>query len=298
MAENGKIQDYAYLDKLSTEELEELLRADVGSLERSNEDVIFHILEVIEKREKEHPTGRLPDVDKSWEDFQKYYNTPEGDGLSLYPSERQSDSSATEYEPIPFRATKKRRRRRILISVAAVICLVVLLMPPALGYANIFEMIGYWTAEQFSFTDATESTDSQPSSNQTEGEYSSFQEALDHYGIDDAVVPQYIPDGFKLQKIWVQEYSGKGDVEFTAPYLNGDDNIIITIILHSGQVDRIYEKNSQDVEQYMAGNVVHYIFQNINNVTAAWYVDSLECSISTNLSVTELEKIIDSIYEE
>lgn len=62
MAKNS--EKYAYLNRLSTEQLEELLRMDVEESKPGNEDVVFHILEVIEQRENEHPTGRIPDVDK------------------------------------------------------------------------------------------------------------------------------------------------------------------------------------------------------------------------------------------
>ncbi len=51
---------------------------DVEESKPGNEDVVFHILEVIEQREDEHPTGRIPDVDKAWAEFQEYYNIPEG----------------------------------------------------------------------------------------------------------------------------------------------------------------------------------------------------------------------------
>ena len=61
MAKSSGSEKYAYLNRLSTEQLEELLRADIESPESGDVDVIFHILEVIEKREEEHPTGRLPD---------------------------------------------------------------------------------------------------------------------------------------------------------------------------------------------------------------------------------------------
>ena len=298
MAKNGKVQDYAYLEQLSTEELEELLCADVDSPDSSN-NIILHILEVIEKREKEHPTGRLPDVNKSWENFKKYYNTPEGDGLSLYPSEYQNDSTTAVREVIPFTPTLKRLRlRRIIITVAAMICLAALTIPQALGHGNIFQIIAHWTAEQFNFNGTSESTDSHE---QTQGKYSSLQDALTQYGIDDAVVPKSIPDGFHLQEIWIQEYAGKGEVDFTAPYVRGNDNIIITVIQHNGEIGNsheFYEKNSGTAEQYMSGNIEHYIFRNNNNITVAWYVNSLECSISTTLSVEELEKIIDSIYKE
>lgn len=67
MAKND--EKYAYLNRLSTEQLEELLRMDMEMAEPGNEDVVFHILEVIEQREDEHPTGRIPDVDKAWRSF-------------------------------------------------------------------------------------------------------------------------------------------------------------------------------------------------------------------------------------
>ena len=74
MAKND--EKYAYLNRLNTEQLEELLRMDMEMAEPGNEDVVFHILEVIEQREDEHPTGRIPDVDKAWAEFQEYYNIP------------------------------------------------------------------------------------------------------------------------------------------------------------------------------------------------------------------------------
>ena len=83
MAKND--EKYAYLNRLSTEQLEELLRMDMEMAEPGNEDVVFHILEVIEQREDEHPTGRIPDVDKAWAEFHEYYNVPEGADDSLYP---------------------------------------------------------------------------------------------------------------------------------------------------------------------------------------------------------------------
>ena len=92
MAKNS--EKYAYLNRLSTEQLEELLRMDVEESKPGNEDVVFHILEVIEQRENEHPTGRIPDVDKAWAEFQEYYNVPEGADTSLYPCETVSDDSS------------------------------------------------------------------------------------------------------------------------------------------------------------------------------------------------------------
>ena len=59
----NKKNTYAHLDRLSTEALEELLCADIKSPDDDDDEVVLHILEVIEQREKAIPTGRLSDAD-------------------------------------------------------------------------------------------------------------------------------------------------------------------------------------------------------------------------------------------
>ena len=63
MAEPNKREKYAYLDQLSTQRLRELLRADLESDgTEDNSEVIFHILEVMERRERgsDRPACRCP----------------------------------------------------------------------------------------------------------------------------------------------------------------------------------------------------------------------------------------------
>ena len=272
--------------KSNTELLNEIEKMMTSTPDEMDTDKIEQYLELLQERS---PVMEGYNPDNTWERLKE-------DHPVLF----EDEFTATMREPISIKIAKKRRHlRRILVSAAAVVCLAVFTVPPALGYGNIFEMIAHWTSEQFSFSEASENPDNESqTSNITEGEYNNLQEALEQYGIDDAVLPQYIPDGFELQEIWIQEYPREGYTEFSAPYVNGDDNIIITTIQHNGQVDKNYEKHGQAVDQYISGNIEHYIFYNNNNITAAWYVNSLECSISTTLSVTELEKIIDSIYKE
>ncbi len=62
MAKSKQHATYAYLDQLNTEQLEELLRADLACTGQQNEEIIFQILGILEKREQEDPTGRCPDV--------------------------------------------------------------------------------------------------------------------------------------------------------------------------------------------------------------------------------------------
>lgn len=73
MPTDGRTQAYGFLDQLSAEQLLDLIRADFESSEEKDDALTDRILEVIEEREKTQPTGLLPDIDRAWEDFQKYY---------------------------------------------------------------------------------------------------------------------------------------------------------------------------------------------------------------------------------
>lgn len=120
MAKND--EKYAYLNRLSTEQLEELLHMDMEMAEPGNEDVVFHILEVIEQRENEHPTGRIPDVDKAWAEFQEYYNVPEGADDSLYPCKTETGNSSENPAKFPSSRTPHLHRwiKQGLVAVIAV----------------------------------------------------------------------------------------------------------------------------------------------------------------------------------
>lgn len=90
MANHDEKNKYAYLDQLSTEELRQLLCADIDSPVNGDEEAIFYILEVIESREQAHPSSPFPDLGKSWKEFNELYNTPEAADISLYPIENDA----------------------------------------------------------------------------------------------------------------------------------------------------------------------------------------------------------------
>lgn len=84
MAKNKGNETYACLDQFTTAQLEALLRNESERTDGDRTGAVFHILEVIERREQENPTGRFPDEDRAWEEFRQYYNIPEGRGVELY----------------------------------------------------------------------------------------------------------------------------------------------------------------------------------------------------------------------
>lgn len=298
MATHEETNKYAYLDQLSTSELKKILRADAESPESGDVEAIFYILEVIERREREHPTGSRPDIEQSWRDFQTVYNTPEGKGRSLYPC------GLPEAAPAAKTSSKTGVKRRPLLVAAAAAVLVVILAVPVAGRDNLIGLIGKWANEQFSFfsTDVRNNESRIPLAESFDEESSfgeELREVLLEYGITEKVVPRWAPDGFALNgNVIAQEYPNSNNVDFYALYKSPSNSISITIIKsETASHNLIYEKTSDDPESYTSNSIEHYILRNSTTVTAAWNIGNLECAINTTLSERELKQIVDSIYE-
>lgn len=291
--QNKRPKRYDFLEELSMNELDELLRKS-GELGQDDEDALVDaIAEVIERKEKEGPTGRLPDVDEAWREFQTHYNTPEGRGASLYPDEDAEEAAAAEPP-----AAKKRKKPwvRTLVAVAAilVVCFVTVL-PPALGYENVFVMVGEWNDAFFRF--AASSQDDGSADDPAEETYASLQEALDSNGVTVPIAPQ-IPSEFNTVMVEVIRYPESGRIDYNAYYQVGQDNMSIYIVQQGEPIGkRAYEKDETLVEIYSVNGIDHYIYENNGRVSITWYTDVFECSLRADITVEEAKSMVDSIYE-
>ncbi|MFR6180841.1 MAG: DUF4367 domain-containing protein [Flavonifractor plautii] len=301
MASPSKNQNYAYLSRLSTQKLLELLAAAPAPAETPEDKAyIDAIVEVVLEREERHPTGLLPDPEQAWEEFQQYYNTPEGEDQSLYPAENPGTApsepapSQTEYRP--QRRPKRHFFRRVVIVAAVVVCIA---LPPALGFENVFQMFGAWTDEVFVLIDTYNILDSREETNAECNELN-IQEILKEAGIAGNIVPAWIPSGFILDSITVSELQSPDRVEVRTYYTW--DDFLITIVYSKyieSNFDTVttFEKDSDAVEKYNVKGIVHYLFKNIDKQVAVWNQGNVECVISGNISYSDLKKMIDSIYD-
>lgn len=297
MASPSKNQNYAYLSRLSTQKLLELLAAAPAPAETPEDKAyIDAIVEVVLEREERHPTGLLPDPEQAWEEFQQYYNTPEGEDLSLYPAENPGTApsepapSQTEYRP--QRRPKRHFFRRVVIVAAVVVCIA---LPPALGFENVFQMFSSWSDDIFLMEDNVNTFKNEYTLPEND-RYGKLQEALDEYEISANVVPNWMPEGFILDDIIVNVLQEPERIEIRAYYLNGERMISLFYNQYRESLTS-YEKNDSSVEIYTVGGVKHYLFENMESEVAVWSLADLECAISGDISKKEMKKIIESIYE-
>lgn len=280
----------AYLEQLSTEQLEDILRADLASEDQENDEAVFHILEVLEKREKENPTGRLPDTDQAWKEFQQYYNIPEGEGQSLYPVR-----SDPETQPAPT-STKKNRRfrpRKVLVVVAVLVLMFGSMLTAQAAGVDIFGAIGRWTEEKFHF-------EITPASEDGTTDYT-FREASRKRGLPQSLIPTWYPKGFESSEPIddsVEDYVDSVYCEYINKEENRSYSVMVSRYYDSNSIAAtVYEKDDTKVEIYENNGRNFYIMSNLDTLTATWSDGKMSIDISGQLEINELKHIIDSIGE-
>lgn len=288
MNEREKSQKYTYLNQLSTQALEGILRADGEQPDSVEPEMILYILEVIKERENGNSAEAAADTERAWAEFQKYYNTPDGVGKSLYPTKEPKRSS-------PGTASKRNHLKHHRFAMAAVLILMAVLMAmPVLGNnESLFQVIGRWTAEQIGF-----GSPAQPGDSSAPREYASPQEMLEAYNITESVLPTAFPEGFELTDFGASTISDFGVVSFKVYYKKGDAVISIDIIQHIGiseELNITYEKDTYPVQKYVYNDTSYYLFQNNGMSIAAYWINNLECSFGGDISMDELIEMIDSI---
>jgi hypothetical protein len=281
---NGR---FSALDKMSTDDLMRILKYDSYASEEEviNQDAILYIMEVVAQRKiAEEPEGSFADVEGALESFYRdYRHKAAADDIN-------PDSSGA--------APRTRGLRRVGKTVAALIAAIIFVMAVnitslAMGY-DLLGSIASWTKDKFGFQKEAESVLTIDSAS-VAGDFAALQDALDAYGVTEPIAPTWIPDGYVLETIDVVNEPEMN--LFTAGYVKDGDLITVSINSLSTGSTSSFLKNDGDPVLYTSGGVQHYIMGNMDSLTAAWITGNYECAIFGYISTSEMEQMIDSIYE-
>ena len=96
-----------------------------------------------------NPTGRLSDLDSSWEEFQQQYASPEGRGMRLYPEEERSEASVlTTKTNRPH--TRSLFHKVVPLAAAIAVVFMSMIAVQAAG-VDVFGSLARWTEENVPF---------------------------------------------------------------------------------------------------------------------------------------------------
>jgi hypothetical protein len=198
------------------------------------------------------------------------------------------------------RKVRPARRRRYVRLAAASLAVVLGSMMTAQAFGvDVFGLIARWTDETFRF-DApahSQAMDIPPPAGPEA--FASLQEALDVHKIKEKVLPKWMPEGFRLLEVKVTPTPRY--VRFHAAYENGEKFLSISVWQYESIEDAgsvIFEKDDTEVIHYEYDGITHYLMSNLAQKQAVWINGNLMCNISGDLTVSELERMVKSIYEE
>lgn len=260
---------------MSTEQLRALLSEELDA-DRKELDLekIEAITSVLDGRTE------VPDfdVETGWRDLEEVYLSKE----PKYPFPDDTEDLADK------RNYRKKRSLRIAL-IASIIVVVIIGGTITASATNFWDLILSWTGETFGLV-----TGYAPGSKYKRNpELIELVSAVYNDGIDDEVIPRYLPDGYKEKEIYIENgyYVGV----YSA---GGRDDIIIQVHILDSEKGSLYEQDNAVIEEYKVNNITHYIAGNTGTYTAVWYLYGYECIIAGVPNKNELIEMVNSIYLE
>lgn len=277
---------YRGLERLSTEELKEALRADTfGAGQAMDEETFLTIADILYEREGRPAAEREAAVDAALEEFWTVYaNTaPEEDLEELIGAVKTEPKT----ESVPKKPVK-RRWKRWTIGVATIAAAFVLVIPLTKANAfNVINVVNQLFNGQFSFSSRT---------NDNDFEDMLFQSLLDECGAKFSFADLQIPEEYVQSELVDTEYK---DFRLIRQTFENDNQQIISLdfkLYKERNFRVIYEEDYKGAEQYVSNGRTFYILKNLNNLAAVTFENNAELSVIGDLEIEDMYKILDSIY--
>lgn len=268
---------YAHLNQLSTDQLKALLRTDMWTADNSESDIdaMLYILQILEQREVETSPQSEIDLDQAWSEFQTRYHVPEGDGQVLYP-ETDTEETAQVPQQSPKIITFHWVFRKIaVVAAVVVICIFSMVVAQAAGL-DIFGALAKWTDETFQFVSSQNDVQqkfSPKDTSQNEKYHKSIAEKLEECNIPNELAPRIIPDGFVMSDPFVSSHDTNTSVYCEFSDSNSEEYFSLCYRIFSDSSvlqGQLIQKDTRDVTQYMANDMVYYCFSNLEDQVATW----------------------------
>lgn len=274
-------RDFSHLDKLSTEELQEILRQDsLLDDDSSDIDTILYITNLLASRASSSDDSK--DVEAAWKSFKENYYPYISDPEPLYSFDSPEDKVVK---------AKPRHLSRAMrtLSVAAVLAVVIIsgsVTASAFGY-NLWGAVAEWTRDTFGFTQGQ---------NNGIHPFENLRDALAAYDINDPIVPQWIPDGYGEDTVQAAETPDGKIIVAVSKQSGKEIKLEVKIFNDPSDQHWVYEMFEDGVEKYASNGIDFYIMKNDDFTRVSWAVGNNECSILCALEPKEIYRMIDSIF--
>lgn len=284
-------RDYSNFDKMSTDELKELLRQDsyLEEDEKSDYDAMLYITEVILEREGKDKAAEAAETEAAWKQFKEKYMPQDCDGRSLYDLDDEDDEPAQKSAAVLL-PRKTPRGLKWLVGVAAAVAVLVIgtVTAKAFGF-DIWDALISWGRETFNISRG------EPDGEKViPEELKELADVLIKNGVASKLLPSYIPEGYTAIDVGTIEMDNSTIVSCFLE--KGEGNIVLQYTVYSSEQNLAdIQKNDPAPEFYEHGGRQFYIVNNYDEFDVSWVEGNVEGTIYGLSTRDELIKIIDSI---
>jgi len=263
-------------EEMSTAALRALIHEDIWE-DTLDEDAFREITAELRRREGENPAFHEPRIDESWARLE---------------ARLAEESAVWELEPV---RTKKRgttlRWLRAGIAAAAMLAVVSMaVIPSAADGESLISHVASWSKTELWLSPIRDFS-------QGSLKYSELNGVLKKNHVEGSLLPTWIPERYAYVGCDVDEdFFGKFVLRIRFSHMDGSGLIGMVIQTDATDVNVYTPKDEEDVEEYMANGIRHYLFTYQGNANAIWFHGDTCCSLGGNITKDELKEMIDSIY--
>ena len=262
-------------EKPLSELMEELEQMSSISEYDCDIDLICAYLDVLEEKAPVLPKGYDPaaEYEKFKENHSELFDVP----------------AAPLPEKAPAGKSRFIRLKQTLVTFAALFCVVVF-VADASG-AGVLDRLIEWGSETFSLRPASGVMELEVAE---ENGFKSLAEALEYYGVEEQIIPTWIPKQFSIDKITVVETATSTVI--SGKYACDLDSILIRVAITTKENFLFENKSNLEETKYSVNGMEFLLSENIDSYRATWTVgEYILCSVSGNVRESELYEMLDSI---
>lgn len=276
-------KDYSFLQEMSTEELQEILRRDMDlDRDESDVDLILNVMEVLDARENESKSEQ--DTENALVKLRELIDSRDAMFAEAVSSGEKNSSRE-----------KSGRNKRLWQRIGSIAAIVVLVISIGFTAANAkgYDLWGgmvRWTKETFSFGEKKESFDRNVA-------FANLDAILQDLGITEPTLPTWLPEQYFCEDIQVFESPSERRISAFATANKNSLFIHITETIQEDTNPRHYEISDDSVYTYEVHGVTHYIAKNNNSTRIVWANGNIQVELEFIAFSLDAKRIIDSIYE-
>lgn len=272
MKEKAKRPIREELEGMTTAQLDEILDRQLHSQVPDGAQV-RQILAVLEEREREISVTVTPGIQTAWDRFRK--------------ETAKTDRASRRYRTFWVWALRA-------ASLMLVLTVLVAAIPQETQAENLWEKVGRWTDEVFSFFSSREEPETGLTFQTDNPGLQQIHDTLTEMGVTEPVVPMWLPEGYALVECKVKDVAGVSGIY--ARFSTDDKYIIFELNLSNQDVSQNCYKDETEISRFEKAGIVHNIMRNEDIWVVVWTNNDIRCLLTLDCQEDTLYEILRSIY--